>query len=74
MTIQITDTENEKFVSGDDNSAEVYDDNLIVSIGGLPDLDFSFERAADLRDVLTAALDLAFPVYTLTVEGLAATE
>lgn len=68
MAIKITDTEDEQYVSGDLSSAAVYVDHMYVNVGR-NDFELTVEQAADLRDVLTAAIDLAYPAYVLTVEG-----
>lgn len=52
----------ERFVSGDYNSATIYDDHAVLTIGGMPDFEVSPERLKDLRDVLNAAVELMFPI------------
>lgn len=66
MAVQVTDetyhcdggNERERFVSGDHNTASVYDEVVYLGIGGIPDLELSHARIRDLRDVLDAAIGL----------------
>lgn len=66
MAVQVTDevyqheggTEHERYVSGDYNSASVYDDAVCLTIGGNPDLELSHDRIRDLAEVLNAAVGL----------------
>lgn len=51
--------ERERYVSGEFNSASIYDDHTLLTIGGCPDLQLTTPRLVDLRDVLVAAVELA---------------
>lgn len=72
MTIRVTNEVDEKFVSGDYNTAAVFLDHMLVGIGGIPDITLTAERAADLRDVLDAAVGLTSSGVVLTEAGEAA--
>lgn len=50
--------EHERYVSGERNSASVYDDKILLTIGGIPEIDLNWDRVEDLHDVLGAALEL----------------
>lgn len=45
------------YVGGQFNSASIYENDLLVTIGGMPDLPLSIERAKDLQEVLDRALE-----------------
>jgi len=50
--------EHERYVAGDRNWASVYDDDILLTIGGMPEIELTWDRTEDLRDVLSAALAL----------------
>jgi len=64
MTVKVTDEyypeydERERFVSGEHSYGPVYDDDMLLTIGGMPEFPLTWDRVEDLRDVLTAALEL----------------
>lgn len=51
-------TERERYVSGEQTSAAVYDDHIYLTIGGMPEIPMDWDRVWDLREVLDAALTL----------------
>jgi hypothetical protein len=60
----------ERYVSGEHNSATIYDDHTVLSIGGMPDIELTTKRMADLRDVLAAAVAIAEQLPNGAPDGL----
>lgn len=65
MAVQVTDefypehNERERYVSGEHASGPIYDGGrMLLTIGGNPEIEMKRDRVEDLRDVLTAALEL----------------
>lgn len=50
--------EHERHVSGERNDASIYDDDILLTIGGMPEVPLTWDRVADLYEVLGAALGL----------------
>ena len=50
--------EHERYVAGENNWASVNDEDILLTIGGMPEIPLPWDRVWDLREVLDAAIDL----------------